>query len=122
MAKASNKDEAKKPKVAKKQQTVRERTKAAPKQRGRRIRSTARKASWPIRKLAFLKKPLKFLGRFVPGFFKGAWHEIRLVTWPNARQTMQLTLAVFIFAVVFAAIVGALDYVIGEIFKEVIIR
>jgi preprotein translocase SecE subunit len=124
VAKASKKDEPKKPKakVAKKQQTVRERTKAASKQRGRRIRSTARRASWPIRKLAFLGKPLKFLSRLVPGFLKGAWHEIRLVTWPDARQTMRLTMAVFIFAVVFAAVVGALDYVIGEIFKEVIIR
>lgn len=122
VAKASKENEAKKPKTSKKQQTVRERIKSAPKQRGRRIRSTARKASWPVRKLAFLGKPFKFLGRFVPGFIKGAWREIRLVTWPDARQTMRLTMAVFIFSVVFAAIVGVLDYVIGEIFREVIIR
>jgi preprotein translocase SecE subunit len=122
VAKASEKDEAKKPKAAKKQQTVRERTQTAPKQRGRQLRNTAHRASGPIRKLAFLGKPLKFLGRFVPGFLKGAWQEIRLVTWPDARQTMRLTFAVFIFAVVFATIVGVLDYVIGEIFREVIIR
>jgi preprotein translocase SecE subunit len=121
VAKASKKDEAKKPKSVKKQQTVRERTKTAPKQRGRRIRSTARRASSPLRRLAFLGKPFKFLGRLVPGFLKGAWHEIRLVTWPDARQTWRLTIAVFIFSVIFAAIVGALDYVIGEIFREVII-
>lgn len=120
----------------KKQQTVRERTQVGGNKKSRRIRSTASKAASPIKKLKSIGRreyhvvPVpdnKFgdvlgkKGRLLPKFLHGAWDEIKLVTWPNARETIRLTMAVFIFAVIFASIVGALDFGLGKLFREVII-
>ena len=122
VAKSSKKEEVKQPKAAgKKQQTVRERTQSSGSTRSKRIRNTARKASGPIKRLNIIGRPFRIFRRLVPGFIRNAWNEIKLVTWPDARQTWRLTMAVFIFSVIFAAIVGALDYVLGEIFREVIV-
>ncbi len=129
-----------KPGSAKKTQTVRERTETAPKDKPRRIRKTARKISLPLGKVRHvgkkevnvplplpdnkagrvLKKKVKF--RIVPKFVREAFVEVKLVTWPDRRQTINLTLAVFIFAVVFATLVGGLDYVLGELFKKLFVK
>lgn len=137
MAKASSKDENKKPKPAKKKsQTVRERTQTSESGRRRRLRSTAGKIKTPLSSASrvgakefhlplpdnkfgrFLKRRI----RFTPKFIREAWQEIRMVTWPNARETLRLTMAVFIFAVIFAAIVGALDFGLDKLFREVILK
>lgn len=60
--------------------------------------------------------------RIIPKYFRESWAEIKLVTWPNRSETFRLTLAVFIFAIVFAAIVAILDTAIDKIFKELIIK
>lgn len=60
--------------------------------------------------------------RIVPMYFRESWAEIKLVTWPNRSETIRLTLAVFIFAIIFAAIVAFLDTAIDKIFKELIIK
>lgn len=122
VAKPSKKQEETKPAASgKKQQTVRERTQSSSNTRSKRIRSTARKASGPLKRLSIIGRPFRIFRRLVPGFIRNAWNEIKLVTWPDARQTWRLTMAVFIFSVIFASIVGALDYVLGEIFREVIV-
>ncbi len=61
-------------------------------------------------------------GRLVPKFFREAWAEIKLVTWPNRRETYRLTIAVFIFSIVFGALVASLDIALDKLFKEVIIN
>ncbi len=61
-------------------------------------------------------------GRFVPKYFREAWAEIRLVTWPNRRETYRLTVAVLIFSVIFSTIVAVLDYGLDKLFKELIIK
>lgn len=138
VAKVSKNDETKKPKrTAKKQQTVRERTQASTTARPKRLRRTAGRVSSPIgkvgsfikRKLSFVRIPnnrfgkiLRGIGRILwPKFFRNSWREIRQVTWPTGRETVRLTIAVFIFAVVFAAIVGVLDFGLDKLFKEVIV-
>lgn len=147
MAKVSKKaEDAKQPKKAvasktdglknKRQQTVRERTQRGERGAKRRIRNTAGKLSSPITRLRQVGKseyhmPLpdnkagKILQkrvRLTPKFLREAWKEIRLVTWPSAKETTRLTFAVFIFAVVFAAIVGTLDFGLDKLFREVIIK
>jgi preprotein translocase subunit SecE len=47
--------------------------------------------------------------------------ELAKVTWPTRRQTARLTLLVIVFSLVFAAILGALDYVFSELLQQVII-
>lgn len=60
--------------------------------------------------------------RFMPKFFTEAWQEIRQVTWPTPKETLRLTLAVFIFAVILTAIVAVLDLGLDKVFRELIIQ
>jgi preprotein translocase subunit SecE len=142
--------DSKKPKLARKKQlTVRERTQlGASTDKTKQIRSVAGKATTPLRKVAvpFKKlqpkksnKPSRInklvpenrFGRIlrkvfkrrslIPGWLKNSWAEIRQVTWPTYRETARLTLAVFIFSVVFALIVGILDFVLDKALREVVL-
>lgn len=120
----------------KRKQTVRERTQSGDRGAKVRIRNTAGKLSSPIKSIRRTGKKeyhlplpdgragtiLQKRVRLTPRFMREAWQEIRLVTWPNARETWRLTIAVFVFAVVFAAIVGVLDYGLDKLFREVIIK
>jgi preprotein translocase SecE subunit len=137
LAKANNKDDLQQSKTVKKQQTVRERAQAGDTRRSKRIRKNAGRVASPIKKLNVFKgrrlptrplpqnrfgRILRKIGRIIfPRFFADAWREIRMVTWPNFKETYRLTMAVFIFAVVFAVIVGALDFGLDKLFREVII-
>lgn len=73
--------------------------------------------------LGVIFRPIgRVLGRFVPGYFKNAWQELGQVTWPNRRETWQLTSAVLIFAIVFGALVAVVDLGLSEMFKRVILK
>lgn len=65
---------------------------------------------------------LRILGRLMPGYFKGAWQELRQVSWPNRRETLRLGVAVFIFALIFGGLVALVDKGLDEVFKRVILR
>ncbi len=68
-------------------------------------------------------KPFKFIGRFIiPPFLRASWRELRLVTWPNSKQTRQLTSAVIAFSVIFGLFVAAFDYGLDKLFKQVILK
>lgn len=58
----------------------------------------------------------------VPGFFREAWSEIKQVTWPSRKDVVKLTIAVILFAVVFASIISALDAGLVRIFKKVLLH
>jgi preprotein translocase SecE subunit len=67
--------------------------------------------------------PLRFIARFpLIRYFINSGRELKLVTWPNARQTFRLTYAVMIFAVVFGVLVALVDYGLDKVVKEVIIK
>lgn len=73
--------------------------------------------------LSWLVKVFKVLGRIIfPRYFRNSWRELRLVTWPNRRQTRQLTVAVLVFAVVFGALVSLVDYGLDKLFREVLLK
>jgi preprotein translocase SecE subunit len=59
---------------------------------------------------------------FVPPYIRNSWRELRLVAWPNRRQTWQLVNAVIIFSVVFGIIVAVVDFGLDKLFKEFIIK
>lgn len=135
MAQASNKSSDNK--ASKKQQTVRERTLAGDSGKRKRIRRNAGRVASPLRKLNVFKllkkiarplpdngfgRILRRIGRIIfPRFISDAGREITLVKWPNFRETTRLTLAVFIFSVIFAAIVGVLDFGLDKLFREVVV-
>lgn len=120
----------------KKTQTVRERSASTRGEKPNRIRKTAKKVAIPLggaKKLGgkeyHLPLPDNKAGRvlrkrvpIIPKFFSEAFAEVKQVTWPDRKTTIRLTMAVFIFAVVFASIVGLLDFVLGKIFKELFVK
>jgi len=77
-------------------------------------------------------KPFKKLGRFkvfrvlglilLPPYFRNSWKELRQVTWPNRRESWQLTSAVIIFSIIFGVIIALVDYVLDKVFKEVLLK
>ena len=125
-------------------ETVRERSENTPvsKSRVRKVATTAKKASGPLRAVGrvisklthpfrfllapFKTKPARFVGRILNkvlliNYFMSAWKELRQVTWPGRKETRQLTLAVFIFATVFGLMVTLTDYGLDKVFKKVIL-
>ncbi|MDQ5886278.1 MAG: preprotein translocase subunit SecE [Patescibacteria group bacterium] len=125
--------------------TVRERTETAnnTKPKSRKARATAgvisklfrtigrfiARIARPFRFLLrpFKTRPMRFVGRilrkiFLVDYFKDAWGELKLVTWPGRKETRQLTFAVFIFAFVFGLIITIVDYGLDKIFKKVILQ
>lgn len=72
-------------------------------------------------------KPLmavvRFLGKILlPPYVRNSFAELRKVTWPSRKQTLQLTSAVILFSVVFGIIVAIFDYGLDKLFKQVILR
>ena len=85
-----------------------------------RTRRFMRQIAKPFR---FLARPLKWLGRhLIPRYFRNSFAELRLVTWPNWKQSRQLTTAVILFAIVFGFIVTILDYGLDKVFKKVFLH
>jgi preprotein translocase SecE subunit len=135
---ANSPDEKRRPRIRKSVPTVRERAEAAQAKqespRPKRIRRLISKPAAPIRKLRLgerkpvkaASKPLgwlkKTLGWLVPKYFVNSWRELRQVYWPNRRETWRLTLAVFVFAIIFGALVAGVDKSLDVIFKKVVLK
>lgn len=52
-------------------------------------------------------------------FFKSVGHEMKLVTWPTYKQNRRDTLIVIITSILFAAYLGALDWVFTTLLKVI---
>lgn len=131
--------ETKKKRVLKKTETVREKatkkTEVAPKTR--RLHKATAQAKRPLsaaRRLSGkeyhpIKLPDNKLGRFLtknrrlmPSFFRDAWAELRQVVWPTRRETAKLTLAVFIFAISFGALIAIVDFGLDKFFHNLLLK
>jgi preprotein translocase SecE subunit len=74
----------------------------------------------PFKSLAWLGK---WVGRILfPRYLRNSWRELTQVTWPNWRQSRQLTFAVLVFAVVFGGAIALVDYGLDKIFKQVLLK
>ena len=130
---------AKKPRIRKEPETVREKAqketakKATPK-KFHKVKTTIKK---PFNKAAQIgakeyhpikvpdKKGLRHLNkrvRFVPKFVRESWAELKLVTWPSKSEALQKTLAVFMFAIFFTILVQILDLIFSKVIKEIILK
>lgn len=88
---------------------------------------------WPFRMLYryVIQPPFRYLNKFkffrvigyifVPPYFRQSWRELRLVTWPNFRETYSLVIAVIIFSIIFGVIVALVDYGLDKLFRAVIL-
>ena len=69
------------------------------------------------------KQPFKFIGHLLwPAYFRNSWKEMRQVTWPNRRESLQLTTAVIIFSIIFGVIIAVVDYGLDKVFKQVLLK
>jgi preprotein translocase SecE subunit len=128
---AKSADEKHRPRIRKSAPTVRERQETAQAKsnepKPKRVRSIFSKLATPFKKLRLserkaIKAAAKPLGWLVPKYFVNSWRELRQVQWPNRRETWRLTLAVFIFAVIFGALVAGVDKSLDELFKKVVLK
>lgn len=126
------------PRVRKSPPTVRERQEAAKTKedevKPKRLSKLASRGARPFKRLrlrdrravkaaARVLRPIKKgLSWIVPSYFVNSWREVRKVVWPNRRETWRLTLAVFVFAVVFGAMVAGVDKGLDELFKKLVLK
>lgn len=134
---AKDDDKAKKTRRIKKVETVREKAKKTSEPKKTRKLHRAKSAiKRPIvaagniskREYHVIKPRDSRLGRFLtksrrwtPSFFLQAWREVRQVQWPNRRETVQLTFAVFAFSIGLGLVVYGIDSVLSRVFREVIL-
>lgn len=124
----------KKKRVLKQGETMRQRTeKAADGKNVRRLHTSTSKVSASLgsvtktgKKEFYLPLPDNKLGRFlnkrrrlVPRYFSESWQELRQVAWPTRRETLKMTLAVFIFSVLLSLIITIIDYGLDKVFRKV---
>jgi preprotein translocase subunit SecE len=77
----------------------------------------------PVKVLARIFRPIgRALRWLTPNYLVNSWREVRQVIWPSRRETWRLTLAVFVFAIVFGALVAGVDKGLDEIFKKVVLK
>ncbi len=55
----------------------------------------------------------------VPKYFSGAWSELRKVNWPTRKESLRLTLAVFIFSAFFAVVIALADIVFKNLAERI---
>ncbi len=54
------------------------------------------------------------------GYFKGAWYELKQVTWPNRKATWSLTLALLAFTLFFVVMILLLDALFKYLFELIL--
>jgi preprotein translocase SecE subunit len=121
---------AKKPKrLVKNPETFRERAVKAAENDGQPKRSSkvGQAGRSAVRPVATPLKPLAKAGRkagrvILPRYVRNSWQELRKVTWPDWKQSRQLTTAVLIFAVVFGAIIALVDWGLDRLFRDILLK
>ena len=56
----------------------------------------------------------------VGGYFKGAWHELKLVRWPTRSATWAMTVAVLAFTFIFVIVILLLDAGFNWAFEQIL--
>lgn len=126
------KPKSKKPRIRKSAPTVRERADAAQAEaqkppKTKKIREVFSRLKLPDNSLGKLLGQIgrflrRILGWIAPRYFVNSWREVRQVTWPARKETWRLTLAVFIFALVFGTMVYGVDKVLDDVFKRFVLK
>lgn len=64
------------------------------------------------------KKSNPFTGLI--GYFKGAWYELRQVSWPNRKATWSMTAALLAFTAFFVVMILLLDTLFKYLFELIL--
>ncbi len=75
----------------------------------------------------FKLRPVRFIGRVLRkilllDYFIASWRELKLVSWPGRKETFQLTIAVFVFAIGFGVFIAIVDFGLSKLFQEVLLK
>jgi preprotein translocase SecE subunit len=78
---------------------------------------------WNAPLIKSLHKPLIFVGKIiVPAYFRNSWKELKQVTWPTWVESIRLTWAVLLFAIIFGAAVAVVDFGLDKVFKQILLK
>jgi preprotein translocase SecE subunit len=70
-----------------------------------------------------IAKLAKWIGLVIfPIYLRNSLKELKYVTWPNLKQSRQLTVAVLIFAIVFGTAVALVDVGLDRLFKHILLK
>lgn len=123
-------------------QTLRQHAKMAQdtKPKTRRIKTVSGKAKGTIgrlfkligrtlKPLSFLliplkTKPFRMVGNvlfkvFLIDYLRSSFKELKQVNWPNRRETIRLTTAVILFAIVFGVMIAVVDFGFDKLVRKV---
>ena len=67
------------------------------------------------------KKKNKKQRRSLIRFFRDVIGEVKKVTWPTRKELFKTTLAVIVFIVIFAIVVGFMDWGLMQVFTNFLI-
>ena len=84
------------------------------------IKTTETKISKKPRTVKTAKKSPKNALSAVGGYFKGAWHELKLVRWPTRSATWAMTVAVLAFTFMFVIVILLLDAGFNWMFEQIL--
>lgn len=107
------------------EQAIRAQAETGKPKKATKVKRASKRAFRPVTKLKkpFTHKPFRVLGLVVvPPFLRRSWQELRLVTWPNRKESRQLTVAVVIFSIIFGVFVAIIDWGLDKLFKEVLLK
>lgn len=55
-------------------------------------------------------------------YVREARAELSKVTWPSRQQAIRLSIAVVVFSIAFALLIGALDYLFSLVLQKLILK
>ena len=84
------------------------------------IKTTETKVSKKPKTVKTTKKSPKNTLSAVGGYFKGAWHELKLVRWPTRSATWAMTVAVLAFTFIFVIVILLLDAGFNWAFEQIL--
>ena len=81
------------------------------------------KQATKIKGLKLVFKILRLISLIIyPRYIRNSFKELQDVTWPKFHDSLKLTYAVIIFAVLFGAAVALVDLGLGKIFKIILLK
>lgn len=84
------------------------------------IKTAKTKISKKPKTVKTTKKSPKNTLSAVGGYFKGAWHELKLVRWPTRSATWAMTVAVLAFTFIFVIVILLLDAGFNWAFEQIL--
>ena len=60
-------------------------------------------------------------GNPVTGYLKGAYSELKKVSWPDRTESIRLTIGVIIYSLAFALFIALVDYIFDVGFERFIV-